>query len=377
RSPMRFSSRAYDRKHQAAFRRKRACCSAIVDSISIAIVRADVKRICAAGRSTRMNKITAPLIGLLAAIALAPGADAQSFPSRPVKIGVPFPAGGGTDLLARLIAQALAKKWNQTVYVENLSGAASGTVGALEVSRSAPDGHTLLLSPPGPIAMNKLLYKTMPYDSSKWVPISVVASVPYVLAVRNGLGVRDVKGLIAKAKAEPGKLPYASPGAGTVGHLAAKEFEMLAHVELNTVPYRGLAPALQDIIGEHIDMIFDTTTTSLPLHKSGQVKIIATGAGERAHDLPDVPTIAESGLPDFRAITWYAIVAPAGTPADVADKISRDVVAVTKDPEVSASIRAKLQMDPIGSSSREAAKLFAEDSALWAKVIAEAHISLD
>src|SRR5215470_20331274 len=131
-----------------------------------------------------MKKIAA-LLTCIAALVLATAADAQNFPSRPVKIGVPFPAGGGTDLLARVIAQALAKKWNNTVYVENLSGAASGTVGALEVARSTPDGHTLLLSPPGPIAMNKLLYKTMPYDSSKWVPISVVASVPYVLAVRN------------------------------------------------------------------------------------------------------------------------------------------------------------------------------------------------
>jgi tripartite-type tricarboxylate transporter receptor subunit TctC len=323
-----------------------------------------------------MKKITA-LLTCLATLVFAVPTDAQTFPSRPVKIGVPFPAGGGTDLLARVIAQALAKKWNNTVYVENLSGAASGTVGSLEVARSAPDGHTLLLSPPGPIAMNKLLYKTMPYDSAKWVPIAVVASVPYVLAVRNGLGVTDVKGLIAKAKAEPGKLTYASPGAGTVGHLAAKEFEMLAGVELNTVPYRGLAPALQDIIGEHVDLIFDTTTTSLPLHKGNQVKIIATGADQRAADLPNIPTIAESGLPGFRAVTWYGIVAPPGTPADVAEKISRDVVAVTKDPEVAAAIRTRLQMDPMGLNSAEAAKLAAEDTELWAKVIAEAHISLD
>src|SRR5262249_30630748 len=194
------------------------------------------------------------------------------------------------------------------------------------------------------------------------------------LAVRNGLGVTDVKGLIAKAKAEPGKLTYASPGAGTVGHLAAKEFEMLAGVQLNTVPYRGLAPALQDIIGEHVDLIFDTTTTSLPLHKGNQVKIIATGADQRAADLPNIPTIAESGLPGFRAVTWYGIVAPPGTPADLAEKISRDVVAVTKDPEVAAAIRTKLQMDPMGLNSAEAAKLAAEDTALWAKVIAEAHI---
>ena len=324
-----------------------------------------------------MRKITASLTMLLACFAIAAPADAQTYPSRPVKIGVPFPAGGGTDLLARVVADALAKKWNNTVYVENLSGAASGNVGSLEVARATPDGYTLLLSPPGPIAMNRLLYKNMPFDSSKWVPISVIASVPYVLAVRNGLGVANVKELIAKAKAEPGKLTYASPGAGTVGHLAAKQFEMLAGVQLTTVPYRGLAPALQDIAGGHVDLIFDTTTTSLPLHKGNQVKIIATGATQRSPALPDVPTIAESGLPGFRAVTWFAIVAPSDTPAEIADKISRDVVAVTKDPAVAATIRSKLQMEPIASTASEAAKTFADDAKLWAKVIEQAHISLD
>jgi tripartite-type tricarboxylate transporter receptor subunit TctC len=323
-----------------------------------------------------MRKLIASLIALVGVLAIASPGIAQGFPTRPVKIGVPFPAGGGTDLLARVIANALAKKWGSTVYVENLSGAASGNVGALEVSRSAPDGHTLLLSPPGPIAMNKLLYKNMPFDSDKWVPIAVVASVPYVLAVRNGLGVTDVPSLIAKAKAEPGRLTYASPGAGTVGHLAAKEFEMLADVQMTTVPYRGLAPALVDIAGGHVDLIFDTTTTSLPLHKGGSVKIIATGAPQRSPELPDIPTIAEAGLPGFRAVTWYAIVAPPGTPAAIAHKISADVVAATKDADVAAAIR-KLQMDPIGSNDTEAAKLFAEDARLWKDVIARAHVSLD
>jgi tripartite-type tricarboxylate transporter receptor subunit TctC len=324
-----------------------------------------------------MKTVTASLMTLLACVALAAPAQAQTFPSRPVKIGVPFPAGGGTDLLARVVADALSKKWNSTVYVENLSGAASGNVGSMEVARSLPDGHTLLLSPPGPIAMNKLLYKNMPFDSSKWVPISIVASVPYVLAVRNGLGADDVKGLIALAKANPGKLTYASPGAGTVGHLAAKQFEMLAGIQLVTVPYRGLAPALTDIAGGHVDMIFDTTTTSLPMHKGSQLKIIATGAPQRSPELPDVPTIAESGLAGFRAVTWYAIVAPPGTPAEIADRISRDVVAVTKDPAVAAAIRSKLQMEPIASTASEAAKTFADDAKLWAGVIEQAHISLD
>jgi tripartite-type tricarboxylate transporter receptor subunit TctC len=318
-----------------------------------------------------------PLVALVAAAAIFTGsAFAESFPSRPVKIAVPFPAGGGTDLLARVIANALSKKWNQTVIVENLSGAASGSVGANEVARSAPDGYRLLLSPPGPIALNKLLYKFMPFDSSKWVPISVVASVPYVLALRNDFGASNVKELIAKAKANPGKFTYASPGVGTVGHLAAKQFEMLAGIEMTTVPYKGLAPALNDIFGGHVDMIFDTGTTSLPMHKGKRLNIIATGSAERWPSLPDVPTIAET-LPGFRAVTWYAIVAPPDTPAEIADQISKDVAAVIKDPETVDSIKSKLQMDPIGSTNIEAAKLFADDTKLWFKVIEQAKISID
>jgi tripartite-type tricarboxylate transporter receptor subunit TctC len=323
-----------------------------------------------------MRVIIALLTIVAAASTSVAPAAAQNFPTRPVKIGVPFPAGGGTDLLARLVAEALGKKWGQTVYVENLSGAASGNVGSAEVARAEPDGHTLLLSPPGPIAMNKLLYKSMPFDSSKWVPISVVASVPYMLAVRNGLAT-DVKGLVAKAKASPGKITYASPGAGTVGHLAAKQFEMLAGIELVTVPYKGLAPALKDIVGGHVDLIFDTATTSLPLHNGKQVEIIATGGSERSPAIPNVPTMAESGLPGFRAVTWYAVVAPDGMPPALADRISRDFVEVAKDPAVAEAIRTKLQMDPIGMSNVDAAKLFVDDAKLWAKVIQEAKVSLD
>jgi tripartite-type tricarboxylate transporter receptor subunit TctC len=324
-----------------------------------------------------MKKIV-QLVALIAAAAIFAGsAFAQPFPSRTVKIAVPFPAGGGTDLLARVIAAALSKKWGQTVIVENLSGAASGNVGAHQVSQSAPDGYTLLLSPPGPIALNKLLYKSMPFDSSKWVPISVVASVPYVLAVRNNFGASTVKELIAMAKANPKKITYASPGVGTVGHLAAKQLEILAGIEMTTVPYKGLAPALNDILGGHVDLIFDTGTTSLPMHTSKKINIIATGSAERWPGLPNVPTIAESGLPGFRAVTWYAIVAPPGTPADIAAKISKDVAAVIKDPETADSIKSRLQMDPIGSTNAEAAKLFADDTKLWSKVISEAKISLD
>jgi tripartite-type tricarboxylate transporter receptor subunit TctC len=217
----------------------------------------------------------------------------------------------------------------------------------------------------------------MPFDSSRWVPISVVASVPYVLAVRKDLGVSNVKELIAKAKAEPGKITYASPGVGTVGHLGAKQFEMRAGIDMTTVPYKGLAPALKDIVGGHVDLIFDTATTSLPLHLNKQVEIIAVCSPERWPGLPDVPTIAEAGLPGFRAVTWYAIVAPGGTPEAVAGRISADVAAVVHDAEVADGIKSKLKMDPIGGSSAEAAALFKDDAELWGKVIKGANISIE
>jgi tripartite-type tricarboxylate transporter receptor subunit TctC len=324
-----------------------------------------------------MKKLGILFAAAVATVLAAAPAQAQSFPTHTVKLAVPFPAGGGTDLLARVIAEALGKKWGHSVIVENLSGAASGNVGSLEVARAAPDGYTLLLSPPGPITLNKLLYKNMPFDSSKWVPISVVASVPYVIAVRKDFGASNVKELIAKAKANPGKITYASPGVGTVGHLGAKQFEMRAGVEMVTVPYKGLAPALKDIVGGHVDLIFDTGTTSLPLHNNKQVDIIATCSPTRWPGLPDVPTVAEAGLPGFRAVTWYGIVAPGGTPPAIAAKISADVEAVIKDPDVAKSIQTKLRMDPIGSSAAEAAKLFADDATLWGEVIKNAKITLD
>ena len=290
---------------------------------------------------------------------------------------MPFPAGGGTDLLARLIAEALSKKWGQTVIVENLSGAASGNVGSSEVARSDAGRLHAAAQPAGPDRDEQAALQD---HAVRLVEVGAdLGGGERSLCAGGAQRPRRVgcEELVEKAKANPAKITYASPGAGTVGHLAAKQFEMLAGIELVTVPYKGLAPALKDIVGGHVDLIFDTGTTSLPLHTSKQVSIIATGSAERWPSLPEVPTIAEAGLPGFRAVTWYAIVAPPDTPAAVADKISKDVAEVVNSPAIAESIRSKLKMDPIGSSSSEAAKLFADDAKLWAKVIQEAKVSLD
>ncbi|TMJ82137.1 MAG: tripartite tricarboxylate transporter substrate binding protein, partial [Alphaproteobacteria bacterium] len=234
-------------------------------------------------------------IAVVALAALLPS-DAvrtqESYPNRPVRVVVPYPAGGGTDTLARLVADQLSRRWGQPIIVENVGGAA-GNIGAAEVARAKPDGYTLLLASPGPIATNGFLYKEMG---------------PYVLVVRKSLQASTLADLVTRAKADPGKITSATPGIGSVGHLSTVQLEMLAEIKTMQIPYRGLSQAINDIIAEHVDMMFDTPTTSLALHRDGKVKIVAVGTTDRVRELPDIPTIAESGLPGYRAVTWYAMV---------------------------------------------------------------------
>ncbi|MEA2946935.1 MAG: hypothetical protein QOI40_2265 [Alphaproteobacteria bacterium] len=310
------------------------------------------------------------------AVALANGGSRaqDTFPSRGVRIVVPYPAGGGTDTLARLLADQLSRKWGQSAIVENIGGGA-GNIGAAEVARAAPDGHTLLLTSPGPIATNSFLYKEMGYDPARWVPIALLATGPYVLVMRKSFEGSTVKDLIAYAKANPGKLTSATPGVGSVGHLSTVQLEMLAGIKTVQVPYRGLGQAINDIIAGHVDLMFDTPTTSLPLHREGKVKIVAVGTTERVRELPEVPTVAESGLPGYRAVTWYAMVAPPQTPAALADKINRDVVEILGRPDVVEKARG-IQMEPAARSRAEATRFFAEETELWGRVIKAANIPL-
>ncbi len=208
---------------------------------------------------------------------------------------VPYPPGGGTDLLARVLAQRLGEKWKQSVIVENVGGA-GGNVGAEEVYRAAPDGYTLLFASPGPLATNVFMYKTMRYDVAKWTPIAVVATSPYVLVVSPRFDASNVAQVIADAKAKPGALTSATPGIGSLGQFATIEFEMLAKVKLLQVPYKGLSPAVADVLGGNVNMMFDMLATSLPLHKAGKEKIVAVGSTKRVPGLPDVPTLAEAGV---------------------------------------------------------------------------------
>jgi tripartite-type tricarboxylate transporter receptor subunit TctC len=246
-----------------------------------------------------MRRIKIGLVALAALTVLLPTEASRAqdaYPTRLVRIVVPYPAGGGTDTLARLLADQLSRKWGQPAIVENIGGAA-GNIGSAEVARATPDGYTLLLASPGPIATNAFLYKEMGYDPARWVPIALLATGPYVLVLRKNFEASKVADLIARAKANPGKITSATPGAGSVGHLATVQLEMLAGITTAQIPYRGLSHALNDLIAGHVDMMFDTPTTSLALHRDGKVKIVAVGTTERVRELPEVPTVAESGLP--------------------------------------------------------------------------------
>src|SRR5262249_20713110 len=312
---------------------------------------------------------------VLAALLASDVARAQeTYPDRPVRVVVPYPAGGGTDTLARLLADQLSRQWGQPIIVENVGGGA-GNIGAAEVARAAPDGYTLLLASPGPIATNSFLYKEMGYDPARWVPIALLAIGPYVLVMRTSFPGATVKDLIAYAKANPGKMTAATPGVGSVGHLSTVQLEMLAGITTVQVPYRGLGQAINDIIAGHIDFMFDTPTTSLPLHRDGKVKIVAVGTTERVRELPEVPTIAEAGLPGYRAVTWYAMVAPPQTPAPLAERINRDVVEILSRPDVIEKVHG-IQMEPVTKTRAQAAEFFAEETQLWGKVIKQANIPL-
>lgn len=323
-----------------------------------------------------MKRITLAIVAFVAIFALT-AATAQSraeaaFPARTVKMIVPYPPGGGTDLLARVLAQRLGEKWKQTVIVENVGGA-GGNVGAEQVARAAPDGYTLLFASPGPLATNVFMYKTMPYDVAKWTPLAVVATSPYVLVVSPHFAATNVAQVIADAKTKPGALTSATPGIGSLGQFATIEFEMLAKVKLLQVPYKGLSPAVADVLGGNVNMMFDMMATALPLHKAGQEKIVAIGATKRVPQLPDVPTLAEAGVPGYRAVTFFGLVAPPKMPDALADRINADVVACMKEPAFIDKTKA-LGMDLSPTSRADAAKFFANERELWGKVIKQAGI---
>jgi tripartite-type tricarboxylate transporter receptor subunit TctC len=264
----------------------------------------------------------------------AGSALAENYPSHPVRIVVPFPAGGSNDIVARVIAQKLSERNGQSFYVENRGGA-GGNIGAEAVANSDPDGYTLLLTAPPPLTINAALYRDLRYDpSTAFAPVGLIASVPIVLAVHPTLGIGNVGELVALAKAKPGTLFFGSSGNGSTNHLAGELLKSMTGIDIVHVPYKGAAPAMNDLVAGHIPMMFDNIPAVLPQVKGKNINAIAVAGSKRASALPDVPTVAESGVPGFEASAWFGLVAPAKTSAPVLAKLEADIDAILKLPDV-------------------------------------------
>jgi len=309
-------------------------------------------------------------VGLLLAVEGSWAGDA--FPTAPVKIIVPNPAGGTADILPRIIADALGSVWKQAVVVENRAGAA-GNIGAEAFARAPADGYTLLASPPTTLAINHLLYKRLNYDPTKFKPITILASSPNVLIASPKLGATTVAELIDKAKADPGGIAYGSQGIGATSHLTTALFETMAGVKFTHVPYRGTAPAMNDLLGGHILFMFDNLSSSLPQHQSGALRILAVCTPERSPYLPDVPTMSEAALPGFVSLAWFGLVAPPATPDATIAQINKDVVAVLQSEDVRNKFRAQ-GAEPIGNSPSEMTAFLERERALWGGVIEKAKL---
>ncbi|MGF6527879.1 Bug family tripartite tricarboxylate transporter substrate binding protein [Variovorax sp. PvP013] len=302
-------------------------------------------------------------------------AAAQAFPTKPVTLVVPFPPGGSSDALARSLTTGLSQSLGQPVIVESRPGAGA-TVGADFVAKAKPDGYTLLM---GAVhhAIATSVYKKLPYDFEKsFAPITTVALVPNVLVVNAKSSATDVKGLIALAKAAPGKLSYGSNGNGTVQHLIGTQFAQQSGVELLHVPYKGSAPLTTDLLGGQVDMSFDTLTPLVQHIKGGKLRALAVTTARRSGTLPDVPTLAESGLAGFDQGTWFGILAPAATPPEIVARLNTEMVRIIQSPDFRKRMD-EIGAEPVGDTPAQMATRIGNDTANYAKLVKEAKVAID
>jgi len=318
------------------------------------------------------KRLFAAALFALAGVAVAQGA----YPVRPVTLVVPFPPGGGTDTGARIVAQKLGAKWGQTVIVENKGGAA-GMIGADMVAKAKADGYTLLMGNIGTQAINPSLYPKMPYDAATaFVPITLVAELPLAMMVNPAVPAKTAREFIALAKSEPGKLSYSSSGAGGAPHLAAEMFKEATGTFIVHVPYRGGGPAIGDLLAGHVQLSFMTVLEASGHIKAGKLRALAVTGSKRVPALPDVPTLAEATLPGFNSISWIGILAPAGTPKEIVDKVSSDVREVLASDEVKLKL-IELGAVPAGTTPAQFAALIDSDRKRYAQVIKDKKISVD
>lgn len=325
--------------------------------------------------ASNLVRFIAPLLASLTVLGLGLNAQAQNWPSKPISLIVPFPSGGTTDVLARAVGQELSAALGQPVVVESKPGAGS-TLGADYVAKAKPDGHILLM---GAVhhTIASSVYKKLPYDFQKdLAPISVVAMVPNVLVINPGTPAKNVAELVALAKTQPGKYSFGSNGNGTAQHLIGAQFESMGAVELLHVPYKGSGPLTTDLLGGQIQMSFDTITPVLPHIKAGKLRALAANTAKRSPSLPDVPTLDEAGLKGFDIGTWFGLLAPAGTPAPVIERISSEITRIVARPD----FRKKLEdigANPVGNSPAQMARQIKEDTERFAKLVRDARVTIE
>jgi tripartite-type tricarboxylate transporter receptor subunit TctC len=316
------------------------------------------------------------LAALLLLLAAADPALAQAaYPNKQVRLVVPFPAGGSADILCRLVGEKLSAAWGQPVVIDNRAGA-GGNVGAEIAYRADSDGYTLLCSPPGPLAINHNLYRTLPYDWTKFAPVTVLALVPNVITVRIDLPANSVQELIAYAKANPGKVTFASQGNGSTSHLSAQMLAAMAGIEMVHVPYKGEGPALIDLTASRVDIFIGSISAALRFEKAGQLRFLGLASRTRSAVAPDVPTTAEIGLPDLVSSAWYALVAPPGTPDAIVQKINADTAAALELPDVRTRF-LELGAEPQGNTAAATAAFIKAEEARWRSVIRSANVTLE
>ncbi len=311
---------------------------------------------------------------LLSGFPLALPAQAQEYPSKPVRIVAPFAAGGSADLIPRIVGERLSAMWGQPVIVENRPGA-GGNIAAEYVYRAEPDGYTLLSSPPSTLIINQYLYANLSYDQSLWVPVSVMVAVPNVLLVNPKVAAKSVQELIAYAKANPDKLNYASQGSGTTSHLTGEMFKTVAGVRIAHIPYKGSAPALTDLLSGQVEMMFDNLGVSMQHVRSGRLRALAVASQHRVASLPDVPAMSEV-LPGFESVTWFGVVAPPKTPMPIAERISAAVAEALRSPDTRKRL-ADLSAEPIGNTPAQMAAFMRKDAQRWREVIRSAGVKAD
>jgi len=323
----------------------------------------------------RRTLIAASLSALALSAIVLPAQAEDKWPSKPITYVVPFPAGGTTDILARLIGQKLGPALGTTVIIDNRPGA-GGNIGSEMVSRAAPDGYTIMGGTISSHSINASLYK-LSYDPLKsFAPITLIGTNANVLVVNPSSPFKSVKELVAAARAKPGSLSFASAGNGTSQHLSAELFKTMTGIGMVHIPYKGSAPAIQDVIGGQVPLMFDTTVVAGPFIQSGKVRPLAVTSAKRVASLPDVPTMAEAGVPGYEVVSWQAMFAPAGTPSAIVQRLQTEVAAILKQPDVQERF-AKLGVDPSGMAPQQLAEFQAAEIAKWAKVVKAANVKVD